>query len=170
MSDIQSISQGNYILHNIDAKKLYVQEPLFTANSGDAVYVGWRPDETVLWSGSLTSTFSLSESMSAFDRVRFVMHCDNGDNQMNQNLIHEVMWNNGNIITMADVIRYPSTSNYPIYDYRWGAEIASNGKDISNVYHEMYWHAKNSWTGGGLNENAAYYPVKIIGINRKENA
>ena len=41
---IQSISQGNYILHNIDAKKLYVQEPLFTANSGDALYVGWRPD------------------------------------------------------------------------------------------------------------------------------
>ena len=49
---IQSIAQNNYILHNIDAKKLYVQEPLFTANSGDAVYVGWRPDETVLWSGS----------------------------------------------------------------------------------------------------------------------
>lgn len=35
MSEIQSISQSNYILHNIDAKKLYVQEPLFTANSGD---------------------------------------------------------------------------------------------------------------------------------------
>ena len=49
---IQSIAQNNYILHNIDAKKLYVQEPLFTANSGDAVYVGWRPDETVLWSGN----------------------------------------------------------------------------------------------------------------------
>ncbi|MBR2554985.1 MAG: hypothetical protein IKE94_09020, partial [Aeriscardovia sp.] len=124
-------------------------------------------DETVLWTGSLTSSLSLSESMSSFNRVRFVMHCDN-DTQINQNLIHEIEWNNGNMVTMADVVRYPATASFPIYDYRWGANIASNGKDISNVYHEMYWHAKNSWTGGGLNENAAYYPVKIIGIGRKE--
>ena len=125
-------------------------------------------DETVLWTGSLTSSLSLSESMSSFNRVRFVMHCDNNDTQINQNLIHEIEWNNGNMVTMADVVRYPATASFPIYDYRWGANIASNGKDISNVYHEMYWHAKNSWTGGGLNENAAYYPVKIIGIGRKE--
>lgn len=75
MSDeIQAISQGNYILHNIDAKKLYVQEPLFTANSGDAVYVGWRPDETVLWSqesqGSATSGV-FSEPASAFETIVF---------------------------------------------------------------------------------------------------
>lgn len=71
---IQSISQGNYILHNIDAKKLYVQEPLFTANSGDAVYVGWRPDETVLWSGNATigTELTLSEPFSAFDRIRIM--------------------------------------------------------------------------------------------------
>jgi hypothetical protein len=125
-------------------------------------------DETVLWSGNLTSTFSLSESMSAFNRVRFVMHCDNTNAQLNQNLIHEIEWNNGNIITMADVVRYPATSNCPIYDYRWGADVASNGKDISNVYHEMYWHPKDSWGGGGLNENADYYPVKVIGIGRKQ--
>ena len=71
---IQSISQGNYILHNIDAKKLYVQEPLFTANSGDAVYVGWRPDETVLWSGSsalsANPTITLLESYYNFEYVR----------------------------------------------------------------------------------------------------
>lgn len=73
MSDIQSISQGNYILHNIDAKKLYVQEPLFTANSGDAVYVGWRPDETVLWENSDSWNLpgcTLSENFSNFEKLK----------------------------------------------------------------------------------------------------
>ena len=93
------------------------------------------------------------------------MHCDN-DTQINQNLIHELEWNNGNMITMTDVVRYPGTTNYPIFDFRWGASIATNGKDISNVFHEMYWHAKDSYAGG-LNENANYYPVKVIGIGRK---
>ena len=70
MSDeIQAISQGNYILHNIDAKKLYVQEPLFTANSGDAVYVGWRPDETVLWEGSATNAVT-TEDPNNFEQLR----------------------------------------------------------------------------------------------------
>ena len=70
---IQSIAQNNYILHNIDAKKLYVQEPLFTANSGDAVYVGWRPDETVLWEGN-ASTFSLSEAATGFDNLQITYY------------------------------------------------------------------------------------------------
>jgi hypothetical protein len=70
---IQSIAQNNYILHNIDAKKLYVQEPLFTANSGDAVYVGWRPDETVLYSGTVgTSAVTLSESFKNFESIKLV--------------------------------------------------------------------------------------------------
>ena len=82
MPDIQSISQGNYILHNIDAKKLYVQEPLFTANSGDAVYVGWRPDETVLWSGDRFTTGyrDLNESFLNFEQVRFKLCTEDQDN------------------------------------------------------------------------------------------
>lgn len=84
---IQSISQGNYILHNIDAKKLYVQEPLFTANSGDAVYVGWRPDETVLWSGTSAGTIlsaetTLAESMRNFDSIRFYFGSDYNQGQV----------------------------------------------------------------------------------------
>ena len=68
---IQAIANNNYILHNIDAKKLYVQEPLFTANSGDAVYVGWRPDETVLWEGTpSTGNITLSGSLANFEEIR----------------------------------------------------------------------------------------------------
>ena len=77
MSDpIQSISQSNYVLHNIDAKKLYVQEPLFTANSGDAVYVGWRPDETVLFLHSSVpmsptgTVYQMSEPITHFERIK----------------------------------------------------------------------------------------------------
>jgi hypothetical protein len=83
MSEIQSISQNNYILHNIDAKKLYVQEPLFTANSGDAVYVGWRPDETVLYkfTGSnilSTSAYNLSEAYTNFEQMRITFVYNDG--------------------------------------------------------------------------------------------
>ena len=79
MSNIQTISQGNYILHNIDAKKLYVQEPLFTANSGDAVYVDWRPYETVPYSGHISddaspTAYSLSEPISVFDSYKDYWH------------------------------------------------------------------------------------------------
>lgn len=164
--NIQSISQGTYTIGQTSATN-FVAGPGIKIDEPSAGTVRIGNDETVLWSGNLTSTFSLSESMSSFNRVRFVMHCDN-DTQINQNLIHELEWNNGNMITMYDVVRYPSTdANYPIYDFRWGARIATNGKDISNVFHEMYWHAKDSYAPGGLNENANYYPVKVIGIGRK---
>ena len=164
--NIQSISQGTFTIGQTSATN-FVAGPGIKIDEPSAGTVRIGNDETVLWSGGLTSTLSLSESMSGFDRVRFVMYCDNTNTQLNQNLIHEISWNNGNIVTMADTVRYPAIASFPIYDYRWGANIASNGKDISNVYHEMYWHPKDSWVGGGLNENAAYYPVKIIGIGRK---
>lgn len=76
MSEINAIATNNYILHNIDAKKLYVQEPLFTANSGDAVYVGWRPDETVLWSGTANAgEFTLNETYKNFEKIGITHGC-----------------------------------------------------------------------------------------------
>ena len=81
---IQSIAQNNYILHNIDAKKLYVQEPLFTANSGDAVYVGWRPDETVLWSGSSsTSAFNITLNETGEGKLEIKELLDADDYEVN---------------------------------------------------------------------------------------
>ena len=79
---IQSIAQNNYILHNIDAKKLYVQEPLFTANSGDAVYVGWRPDETVLYSGQATGNLTLSDNPLNYERLLVTFNASTGNTDM----------------------------------------------------------------------------------------
>lgn len=161
MSDpIQSISQSNYILHNIDAKKLYVQEPLFTANSGDAVYVGWRPDETVLWSGNATTaTQTLAEDITAFDEIKVY-----GQSHNNYPWISNC-WITGDVI------------------YGVGAQMWWNNPaelDISRfclsgnkiVPNKGSWYAfpTSNTTGavtGDNNQNS--YVCKVIGINRKEN-
>ena len=163
MSDIQTISQGNYILHNIDAKKLYVQEPLFTANSGDAVYVGWRPDETVLYSGHISegaaqTAYSLSEPISAFDSYKVYWLWNQGTNCAGT--VNEFFWDEdiptNNNFTLFSVNRFGG-ANYSA----WGLfEIASNLKDITYTYSQQ-------------NTDTASKNIKIkkiIGVNRKENA
>lgn len=168
---IQSISQGNYILHNIDAKKLYVQEPLFTANSGDAVYVGWRPDETVLWEGNGTGAgynteITLTTPTSAFESVKFYWAGENGGNvttfRVNEFVITDTRslcfdglwqrysdgkWNFGGfeLSANADLTKYKMTHNYR---YNLRGNLMDVGNDASNFA----------------------YVHKIVGINRKENA
>ena len=163
MSEIQSISQNNYILHNIDAKKLYVQEPLFTANSGDAVYVGWRPDETVLYSGTITAgdaptAYSLSEPISSFDSYKVYWLWNQGTNCAGT--VNEFYWDadrsTANNFTLFSVNRFGGT-NYSA----WGLfEIASNLKDITYTYSQQNTDATHK-----------YIKIKkIVGVNRKENA
>ena len=162
MSDIQTISQGNYILHNIDAKKLYVQEPLFTANSGDAVYVGWRPDETVLYSGHISegaapTAYSLSEPISAFDSYKVYWLWNQGTNCAGT--VNEFFWDEDR----------PTTNNFTLFSVNRldGAnytalglfEIASNLKDITYTYSQQ-----------NNDDTNKYIKIKkIVGINRKEN-
>jgi len=123
-------------------------------------------DETVLWEGEGSSNFSLSESVSNFERVRVVMSVSNGT-QTFQNNIHEFSAA-GDYLSICDTIRYPANSNFPVYEFRWGASIA-NGTTITNIYSELYWRAKDSYTGG-LNTPVSYYPIKIVGINRVASA
>lgn len=164
MSEIQSISQNNYILHNIDAKKLYVQEPLFTANSGDAVYVGWRPDETVLWEGSAnitsTTSYKTSESVANFDRIA----------------VYGETWNNWSPvkwgeICASDLVQASLDTSY----------LGSNGGAIRFV--QIMFNFTNSGftipqcqlfsiTGNGTQAGTPSNTIirKVVGINRKENA
>ena len=175
MSDpIQSISQSNYILHNIDAKKLYVQEPLFTANSGDAVYVGWRPDETVLWSYSGTTAVTsgtLSEAASNFDMLRVcfreatvgdaayqggnlvgfidIGECENGNNEHSGTCcfsFHNLL-QNATIGLRYGLFYLTSPTTFTAYRGERPITAASSGTSIGNMW-----------------------PTKIVGINRKENA
>ena len=163
MSDpIQSISQSNYILHNIDAKKLYVQEPLFTANSGDAVYVGWRPDETVLYSATnSTATFTTIEAPSNFEYLR--VHYTRGGNMGYVSLVEP----NDNYITYGGLI----------YDVNEGSHLQEVAGCVSST-NGLNWVVAGQnrrWNNGttGVNGNTTtgqHYITKIVGCNRKENA
>lgn len=167
-NEIQSISQSNYILHNIDAKKLYVQEPLFTANSGDAVYVGWRPDETVLWSGNGTQTtgsLNLSESTTGFERIGISFFADTSPQIGYQEFPIYSTADSFPIIACDPHMEGSTFTMYIKFGLITQSDNGSTLNLVSGGYNNIYGSTKGaqgscSWTK----------PFKIIGINRKENA
>ena len=165
MSEINAIATNNYILHNIDAKKLYVQEPLFTANSGDAVYVGWRPDETVLWetptAGTTASAFAVSEPLSSFEYLMI-----SGRNNRDFYTMGYYVPNNG--FRFGATQWTDSGDGNPLQMF--GAYYTStNGVDYSCAGgHQIYFAKTGSTIGGGGPRQIGLY--KIVGVNRKENA
>lgn len=169
---IQSISQGNYILHNIDAKKLYVQEPLFTANSGDAVYVGWRPDETVLYDNptnhnvATTAEFEMNESLWNFHRA--LIEFDNmeyANTPLNMEIDMDVTTTGTTYYTpMRNGTSFPAL-NLPYANFKIN-EVGN----IKYINRGLLWG--NSWTAVNTTtgDSRGYRVRKVIGINRKENA
>ena len=156
---IQSIAQNNYILHNIDAKKLYVQEPLFTANSGDAVYVGWRPDETVLWSATAltdhTTACNLSEPITNFEQIQIMFQTNNN------NTFYCNYPSNPSFIPVGTEIVGNNTTVFHKY-----AQF-SIGNDGSSLTRQYCCEHSNSNTPAASDVIWLY---KVVGINRKENA
>ena len=168
MSDeIQAIANNNFILHNIDAKKLYVQEPLFTANSGDAVYVGWRPDETVLWSGETINwsaqTVNLSDNIYNYDRIRLEYYP-----WATQDSIH--------------CIEFVPKSVFPVFSFNdcfidaWNYTSATQPYMTINSLHytsgtltvDKNWIKELTATNWSERNDGRL--LKVVGINRKENA
>ena len=167
---IQAISQGNYILHNIDAKKLYVQEPLFTANSGDAVYVGWRPDETVLWEGASTGTSAGSFNENIFNFERFGVYWIMNNDGTYQSPTYQEFWTRPDTnyylhIGFGNTYCYQGTINFSIASGGFSATKAQGiqitawnaAANISTIDTPYLSKMRNGFT-------------KIVGINRKENA
>jgi hypothetical protein len=162
MSDIQTISQGNYILHNIDAKKLYVQEPLFTANSGDAVYVGWRPDETVLWENdgsvsALSAIMNLNDDVTNYDKLQFYCGID-----IDAKNICTIQANTDRAtISWREYFQGNGTWRTFSNFFQIGTNSITAGPAICNI------------SNGTNNANWQYSYLaiqKVVGINRKENA
>ena len=168
---IQSIAQNNYILHNIDAKKLYVQEPLFTANSGDAVYVGWRPDETVLWDGNGTGAgynteISLSAPTSAFETVKFYWAGENGSTATTYRI---------NEFAITDTKALPLDGLWQRYSdgkFNFGGCTVSANSDLTKykIDHNYRYNVSTAVIDIGRDQSNFAYIHKIVGINRKENA
>ena len=168
---IQSIAQNNYILHNIDAKKLYVQEPLFTANSGDAVYVGWRPDETVLYSGnSNITTGALSEPATNFNylRVSFAEKAAGaaypGGQLVSDLDINECLAGN-NISSACAGLSYHELGTSVDLGLRIGIFYLTSPTTFSSYHVEK--QANSTAAAGNIGN---MWVSKVIGINRKENA
>jgi len=168
MSEINAIATNNFILHNIDAKKLYVQEPLFTANSGDAVYVGWRPDETVLWSGEparLSTVTNLVESMNNFEHIDFYF-C--GGYLTNNDTVDR--------INPTSAICFLHGAGISNVWYQW-AHLSANpdmDKIIFDKGKAFNFGAATSttWSNPSVSTGIpdSFNCYKIVGINRKENA
>jgi hypothetical protein len=169
---IQAISQGNYILHNIDAKKLYVQEPLFTANSGDAVYVGWRPDETVLFSatdstGSTAQTITLSEPYSAFNKLRMYYSIDDGDAGMSEILTTNTIINCSTQCSQAPIGAVSMWKGERYYLMNGNQISASPSASM------IFWNntaGNNTTVTARCQSYAAFRIHQVVGVNRKENA
>jgi hypothetical protein len=170
MSEINAIATNNFILHNIDAKKLYVQEPLFTANSGDAVYVGWRPDETVLWTntGSKWTSctgFTLSEPISGFERIIYKAAMFNTDEYIMGSIVPgENATANISFFAMGYVA---GTDGSPLQC--WGTRYStSDGLTYTRVDNK-WMHMTLTGTSFGFNSNASDRCIMlngITGINR----
>ena len=161
MSEIQSIATNNFILHNIDAKKLYVQEPLFTANSGDAVYVGWRPDETVLWEGAptaSTNTITVSENFSAFEKIDIYWR------SYERRYVTTIFAESDTALPIAVGNVFVLTNgNYEKSMTLWNTSNGTTYTWASTIHGSFTDTQSNSW-------NSAVVPLKIVGVNRKENA
>lgn len=165
--NIQAISQGNYVLHNIDAKKLYVQEPLFTANSGDAVYVGWRPDETVLWEGNGTTAFTASEPLTNFERIKFYLNSD--ANAEISCVEVPMIGRNTSAIKLSWTDTWKNDGQWKFLN--WNAVLNNTGMSAFNNNSTFYLGLSNNFNAAGGNYGTGcplFY--KVIGCNRKENA
>jgi hypothetical protein len=168
MSEINAIATNNYILHNIDAKKLYVQEPLFTANSGDAVYVGWRPDETVLFETNYngrTTAFTLSEPLTAFEKVRFEI---TGYTNVYAENTHQTPSANNEEITTCFTYYCKASDGNPC-QMMMGTYSSNDGLNYGLV-RSKFLYMPNTATVWNGNTTDGPHIQKIIGINRKENA
>lgn len=171
MSEINAIATNNYILHNIDAKKLYVQEPLFTANSGDAVYVGWRPDETVLFEstsgGALSGSFT--ENLTNFNYIEFF--CNRVNTTANSNLAGSLkiaMVGEGvpsEIMLQAGLHTGPSAMFVPCEFF----DLTNSGFAWQAGYNATVNRTGYSGTNIITLDFKNFGITKVVGINRKEN-
>lgn len=173
MSDIQTISQGNYILSNIAAADLYVQEPLYTGQSGSSAYIGWN-NETVLYenySGRPTATGSyidLSESPLNFDYVEVYLNGSTPSGNTNIANGYEKIPNQqlaalgSQEFVKAFVASVGNTGT--IYEMGCGYSGTSGTR-----WTKWYGYAKNVTSTAAELGNATHLNIwKVVGVGRKQ--
>ena len=142
----------------VKSTDLFVQEPLYTGVSGNSAYIGWRPDETVLWSGADTSaTQTLSENITAFEEIKVY-----GKSHNFFPWISQVWVNSGVVYGIGSQMWWNNPSELDISRY------CLSGDKIVPMKGSWYVWAGTATTGD-LTGNAAQasYICKVVGINRK---
>ena len=165
-----AIWNNNYLLSNLDAQKLYAQSPLTTGVSGTSAWIGLEPsaryNETVLWSGNGVNSFTTTEPLTNFERVKFYLKSDAaaeiscvelpmiGRNTSNVELAWSDNWQG-------------SGAGWKFLT--WYSYLNNTGMSAFNV-NTTYYMGLNSnlGFGGGSYGTAAPLFHKVIGINRKE--
>lgn len=151
-NEIQSISQGNYILQGTVATSAGIVGDGTTQNP-------LRADETVLWESTEggRGTLTLSDDCNSYDRLR----------------IYWDVWNQGDYrrnITELDAsvtkglltATYFNTTNNAFFSMLYTVSLSGTSFSIlGNRYNNW---TNNTVTDGGTNSITIY---KVVGINRK---
>ena len=161
MSEIQSISQGNYILQGTVATSAGIVGDGSTQNP-------LRADETVLWSGTANvgTVMELSEPIFNFKKIRL-------ENVYGQEYYHNLGLNNGWWNPMTPTFHYAGTTSGTTsdiifdritFDPSVGDKLTFNSNmDIKTTT------AGNFSVTNNVNNNTQRI-TKVIGINRINNA
>ena len=123
--------------------------------------MGWRPDETVLWSGQIGGsgqTAQMSEVPANFESIR-------------------VTWAENNGAVAKTYCQFPTDELSGMSAINFGDVYACNGHwkgiygDVTSAglltIRQCY---EKNFTSTAFVGNKTFYVYKIVGINRKENA
>ena len=161
MSDIQSISQGNYILQGTVATSAGIVGDGSTQNP-------LRADETVLYSGTQTYSATLSESVKNFDKIIIEYGPNNYFNVPAVTFFTDkFVDNNTNGGVHLEFVEHGGTAAYcfpKVTTFVWHNNF-TNLDAVGGIQYRVSGNAiQNESTGNQL------YIRKIVGINRINNA
>ena len=164
MSEINSIANGTFTIGQTSATN-FQAGPGIKIDSPSAGTVRIGSDETVLYSGTYntaTKSIVFSEPLSAFERIMVLWIHNNGTST-----IYGTYDANGDAWFQHGG-RFFNTGAGNCYDFITQWNIAAN-RLSANFYTDMINQPPTGYAtkNGGFNE---LMPVKVIGINRKENA
>lgn len=152
----------------VKSTDLFVQEPLYTGVSGNSAYIGWRPDETVLYSGDLSQgnkdTITLSEPVTNFEKFKVYG-----------------AWNYNNDCRMYSQIEIDTVNSGLRFDLNtFGPVLTTAQATDGNCYFTVGSYKFNSPTAidvvnavrfhtnlGAFSNSDTIKIYKVIGINRK---
>lgn len=152
----------------VKSNDLYVQEPLFTGTSGTSAYIGWKPDETVLWNAGdiyKTTAFTLSEPLTAFEKVRFEI---TGYTHVYAENTHQTPSANDEELTTCFTYYCKNSDGAPL-QMMMGTYSSTDGLNYGLV-RSKFLYMPNTATVWEGNTTDGPHLQKIIGINRKPEA